>query len=113
LVVGSNPSLSGGLGIKSAILRLRPKVAISRLEMPRSELATFHVLRELGAAYAVAYKHLDVWQLRAEFWGNAPAWGEAVINDLRPELELHDALGVFPRHQKELSDLEAQVLLAL
>jgi hypothetical protein len=113
LLIGSDSSLSGDLGIKSATLRLRPKVAVSRLEMRCFDLAAFEVVRELGAAYAVAYKQDAVWQLRAEFWGDAPLWGQPVQQDLPPNLELHDALGVFPRQPQALSDLETRVLAAL
>jgi FAD/FMN-containing dehydrogenase len=113
LLVGSDSSLSGRCSIETATLRLRPRVAVSRLEMPRSDHATFHVLQDLGAAYAVAYKHNDVWHLRAEFWGTAPDWGVAVAGDFSPDLELHDALGVFPRQPQALSDLETRVLAAL
>jgi hypothetical protein len=113
LVVGSDPSLSRGLSIQSATVRLRPRVSVLRLEMSCSDIATFHVLRELGAAYSVAYKHDSLWNLRAEFWGNAPAWGEPVSSDLPSDLELFDALGVFPRHSKVLSDLELRVMAAL
>jgi FAD/FMN-containing dehydrogenase len=113
LLVGSDPSLSREIQISRAILRLRPKVPVVRLEMPRSEDATFQRLRQLGAAYGLGYKANGGWQLRAEFWGIAPTWGTPVQTDLAPDLELHDVLGVFPRHNKILSDLESRVLAAL
>lgn len=114
LVIGSDSSLNRRVRINSAILRLRPRVAVHRLEEQVSAgHATFSVLRELGAAYAVAYKHLDHWYLRAEFWGNQPSWGTLVSHDLDPKLELHDAHGIFPRAKRELSGLEARVLNAL
>jgi FAD/FMN-containing dehydrogenase len=113
LVIGSDASLSRRVRIESAILRLRPRVPVVRLEQARSETATFSVLRELGAAYAVAYKSENTWRLRAEFWGSQPNWGEIVSSDLNPNLEFHDALGVFPRAKRELSALEARVLNAL
>lgn len=113
LVIGSDASLSHRVRIESATLRLRPRVPVVRLEQARLETATFSVLRELGAAYAVAYKQENIWNLRAEFWGNQPNWGEVVSSDLSPALELHDALGVFPRAKQELSALEARVLNAL
>jgi hypothetical protein len=113
LVIGSDASLNRRLRIEQAILRLRPRVPVIRLEQARSETATFSVLRELGAAYAVAYKSENTWILRAEFWGNQPNWGEVISSDLNPTLELHDALGIFPRAKHELSALEARVLNAL
>ncbi len=113
LVIGSDASLSHRVRIESATLRLRPRVPVVRLEQARSDTATFSVLRELGAAYAVAYKQETTWMLRAEFWGSQPNWGEVVLSDLSPTLELHDALGVFPRAKQELSALEARVLNAL
>ncbi len=113
LVIGSDASLSHRVRIESATLRLRPRVPVVRLEQTRSETATFSKLRELGAAYAVAYKQENTWMLRAEFWGSQPNWGEVVSSDLFSALELHDALGVFPRAKQELSALEARVLNAL
>jgi FAD/FMN-containing dehydrogenase len=113
LVIGSDASLTRRVRIESAILRLRPRVPVVRLEQIRSENAIFSVLRELGAAYAVAYKQDSTWMLRAEFWGSQPNWGQVISSDLSPNLEFHDALGVFPRAKKELSALEARVLNAL
>lgn len=113
LLIGSDSSLTGALRIKNAILRLRPSVTVTRLEMARSENANFHLLRELGAAYGLAFKQSGAWHLRAEFWEVAPNWGTAVAEDLSPNLELHDALGIFPRQAQVLSDLEARVLAAL
>jgi hypothetical protein len=113
LVVGSDPSLGGGLSIQSATLRLRPRVAVTRRELQHSDLADLPTLRDLGAAYGMAYKHNGAWRLRAEFWGNAPEWGEPVSGEVPPNLELFDALGVFPRPHKPKSDLEVRVLAAL
>ena len=112
LVIGSDASLSRRVRIESATLRLRPRVPVTRLEQA-TKTATFSVLRELGAAYAVAYKQKNTWVLRAEFWGSYPSWGKLVSSDLDPALDLHDALGVFPRERRELSALEARVLNAL
>jgi hypothetical protein len=112
LLIGSDSSLERGVKIKSAFLRLRPKMPVVRLEMLCSH-ADFEELRQLGAAYGVAYKTGSSWCLRAEFWGAAPMWGTPVQTDLDPALELYDALGVFPRPKPALSDLETRVLAAL
>ncbi len=112
LVIASDASLERRVRIEKATLRLRPRVPVTRLEQ-RVQGTGFAVLRELGAAYAVAYKQNEHWLLRAEFWGTAPHWGEVVSTDLPANLELHDALGIFPRAKRVLSGLEARVLNAL
>ena len=113
LVIGSDGSLSRSMRIESATLRLRPRVAVVCCEHRVDGTANFSALRELGAAYAVAYKQDSKWVLRAEFWGAAPNWGQVITSQLEPNLELHDARGVFPRHHGELSALEVRVLGAL
>ncbi len=110
LVIGSDSSLSRRVRILEATVRLRPKLAVTRLEQIKSN---FSELRQLGANYAVAYRHNNAWVFRAEFWGQAPAWGSPASSDLTPETELHDMFGVFPRAKRELSGLEARVLNAL
>ena len=110
LVVGSDTSLTRRVRIIEATLRLRPRVAVARLEQSKS---SFSQVRQLGAAYAVAYRQANTWVFRAEFWGITPTWGSPVSSDLLPETELHDALGIFPRAKHELSGLEARVLNAL
>ncbi len=110
LVIGSDTSLTHRVRIQEAIIRLRPRVAVTRLEQGKSN---FSELRQLGATYAVAYRHANTWVFRAEFWGEAPFWGSLVSSQLPPETELHDMFGIFPRAKRELSGLEARVLNTL
>lgn len=113
LLIGSDPSLRGHVGIKKAILRLRPAVRVTRLELVHTPNLDFERLRKLGAAYGFAQRAAQGWHLYAEFWGSAPDWGQPASTPLDPKLELHDALGVFPRPAQPLSELEARVLAAL
>jgi hypothetical protein len=115
LVVGSDPSLQKTVRVERAVLRLRPSPTVTRFELTCEEAelpARWLELRQLGAAYGFAYQTKEVWRLRAEFWGDAPAWGTPV-NGAVPAARMRDALGDFPRAWLDLSDFERRVLAAL
>jgi FAD/FMN-containing dehydrogenase len=114
LVVGSDPSLTQSVKLESITLRLRPKPKITRLEQEVSNLeAGFEELRDLGAAFGLAYQtELGTWMLRGEWWNSTPNWGQPAL-EVVPKTVWQDVLGFFPRVAKALDSLEQRVLKAL
>ena len=113
LVIGSDPSLTQSIKLETLTLRLRPKPKISRLEKTVSNLeAGFEELRDLGAAFGLAYQQNNTWVLRGEWWDATPDWGIPAL-EVVPRTIWQDALGVFPRVAKVLDSLEQRILQAL
>ena len=115
LVVGSDPALERALPLETVTLRLRPLPRVARREAPVAEAAlpaAFEALRALGAAYALAFD-AGGWRLRAEWWGDTPAWGEPADAPVPAGVPLRDALGAFPRPRPARTPLEARVLEAM
>ncbi len=113
LVVASDPSLNHAVRLESVTLRLRPKPKMFRLEQEVSNLeAGFQELQDSGAVFGIAYRNLETWVLRGEWWDSAPEWGRATLEPI-PKTIWQDLNGIFPRVANVLNSLEQRILQAL